>query len=207
MKDYRKIWQKHYGDIPVDENGKKYDIHHIDGNRSNNAIENLIAVSIKEHYDIHKNQGNWQACHVIMKRLNLTIEEQLEINKKISEIKKDRKMSEEHKRKISETLTGRKNEPCSEERKRKISEALKGKQMWTEEDRSKMSEQRKGRKLTEEAKRKMSETTRGRKISEEWKQRISKSNKGRKSGMEGKKHTEETKIKMAESAKNRKQKL
>ena len=126
MKNYRKIWQKHYGDIPVDENGKKYDIHHIDGNRSNNAIENLIAVSIKEHYDIHKNQGNWQACHVIMKRLNLTVEEQLEINKKISEIKKGRKVSEEHKRKIYETLIGRKNEPCSEETKQKIREKLTG---------------------------------------------------------------------------------
>lgn len=207
MKNYRKIWEKKYGNIPVDENGKKYDIHHIDGDRSNNSIDNLMAVSIKEHYHIHKNQGDWQACHVIMKRLNLSVQEQLEINKKISQIKKGRQVSEEHKRKISETLKGRKNGPCSEERKRKVSEALKGKQMWSKEDRARMSEQRKGRKLSEETKRKMSETTKGRKISDEWKQKISKSNKGRKSGMEGKKHTAETKIKMVESAKNRKQKL
>ena len=53
-------------------------------------------------------------------------------------------------------------EYVNEKRKRKISEALKGKQMWTEEDRSKMSEQRKGRKLTEEAKRKMSDAKNGR---------------------------------------------
>ncbi len=84
MKDYRKIWRDYYGEIPVDENGITFDIHHIDGNRKNNDISNLKAVSIKEHYEIHKAQGDWSACIIISSRLNLTLEEKLEINKNFS---------------------------------------------------------------------------------------------------------------------------
>jgi hypothetical protein len=29
--DYRKIWIKHNGDIPVDKTGRTYEIHHKDG--------------------------------------------------------------------------------------------------------------------------------------------------------------------------------
>ena len=60
--DYRKIYQEHYGPIPVDESGRTYEIHHIDGNRNNNSITNLKAVSIQEHFQIHFNQGDWNAC-------------------------------------------------------------------------------------------------------------------------------------------------
>lgn len=207
MINYRKIWENHHGEIPKDENGRKYDVHHIDGNRKNNNIENLKAVSIKEHYDIHKKQGDWQACHIIMKRLKLSIEEQKEINKKISETKSGKKKTESHKKKISESLRGRKNGAPSESTKMKISNALKGKSMWSEEDKAKMSKDRRGRKLTEECKKKMSKTLRGRKLTEEWKQKISEKRKSRANQpMLGKKHSEETKIKMAISAKNRKQK-
>lgn len=69
--DYRKIWQNHYGAIPKDSDGKPYEIHHKDGNRENNAIDNLICVSIKEHYDIHYKQGDYGACVLIAKRMNL----------------------------------------------------------------------------------------------------------------------------------------
>lgn len=67
---HRLIYQKHFGDIPKDENGISYDIHHIDGNRKNNDISNLRAVSLQEHYDIHYNQGDWMACQRIMKRMS-----------------------------------------------------------------------------------------------------------------------------------------
>ena len=83
MPNYRKIWKDYYGEIPIDENGISFDIHHIDGNRNNNDITNLKAVSIKEHYEIHKNQGDWMACRLLSKRLNITLEEKLNINNNI----------------------------------------------------------------------------------------------------------------------------
>ena len=57
-KHYRKIYQNHVGPIPKDETGRTYEIHHIDGDRENNDPNNLLCVSIKEHYDIHETQGD-----------------------------------------------------------------------------------------------------------------------------------------------------
>jgi HNH endonuclease len=69
-KTYRKLWEQKYGPIPVDENGVSYDIHHINGDRSDNRIENLMCVSMKDHYDIHLKQGDVMACCAIMRRIN-----------------------------------------------------------------------------------------------------------------------------------------
>ena len=44
--DYRKIYKDYYECIPTDETGRTFDIHHIDGNRNNNNINNLKAVNI-----------------------------------------------------------------------------------------------------------------------------------------------------------------
>lgn len=71
---YRKIWEQHNGKIPKDDNGRSYEIHHIDGNRQNNNIENLICISIEEHYDIHYKKGDYGACVMIAKRMNLPTE-------------------------------------------------------------------------------------------------------------------------------------
>lgn len=60
--NYRKIWSDHFGPIPKDEHNRSYEIHHIDGDRSNNDISNLKCVSMQEHYDIHFSQGDWGAC-------------------------------------------------------------------------------------------------------------------------------------------------
>jgi uncharacterized protein YerC len=54
MVRYREKWEKAYGPIPKDNLGRSYDIHHIDGNRRNNSLENLQCVSLQEHYEIHK---------------------------------------------------------------------------------------------------------------------------------------------------------
>jgi hypothetical protein len=72
---YRKIYEQHYGPIPKDPNGRSMDIHHIDGNHSNNDISNLKLVTVQEHYDIHYAQEDWTACQLLALRLKITPEE------------------------------------------------------------------------------------------------------------------------------------
>lgn len=71
---YRKIYENHTGPIPKDNDGRPYEIHHIDGNRKNNSPDNLQCVSIQEHYDIHYSQHDWAACHKLGGRMKLPIE-------------------------------------------------------------------------------------------------------------------------------------
>lgn len=73
--NYRKLWEQHYGPIPKDSDGRTYEIHHIDGNRSNNDITNLQCVSLQEHYDIHYLQGEYGACLRIAIKLGKSKEE------------------------------------------------------------------------------------------------------------------------------------
>lgn len=78
---YRKIYENHHGSIPIDSEGKSYDIHHIDGNHLNNDPNNLKAVTIQEHYDIHFNQGDYQACRLILlQRMNKDREQAAALN-------------------------------------------------------------------------------------------------------------------------------
>lgn len=72
---YRKIYENHHGPIPKDEFGRSYDIHHIDGNPHNNSIDNLIALSVADHYELHKNKGDYQAAAYLATRLKLDISE------------------------------------------------------------------------------------------------------------------------------------
>ena len=69
---YRKIYENHHGKIPVDVNGKKFHIHHIDGNNKNNNPNNLIALSEEDHYLIHLKQGNYGAASRLAKRKFVT---------------------------------------------------------------------------------------------------------------------------------------
>lgn len=73
--DYRKVWIKHNGEIPRDRFDRSYEIHHINGDSSDNRIENLACYSIQEHYDIHYSQEDYAACSLIATRLNKTQEE------------------------------------------------------------------------------------------------------------------------------------
>ena len=47
MPNYRKLYESVHGKIPKDDLGRSYEIHHIDGDHSNNLIENLLCVSIE----------------------------------------------------------------------------------------------------------------------------------------------------------------
>ena len=69
--NYRKIWENFNGSIPKDEEGFSYEIHHIDGNHNNNDILNLKLVTIREHLQLHIDQGDWFAAALIANRLGL----------------------------------------------------------------------------------------------------------------------------------------
>ena len=74
--NYRKIYKQYHGPIPKDQDGRSYEIHHIDGNHTNNNPANLKAVAIQEHFDIHWAQGDYGACYfMISQRMNKTPEE------------------------------------------------------------------------------------------------------------------------------------
>lgn len=142
-------------------------------------------------------------------------------------------VSEETRRKISEAGKGRpstkKGIPLTEEQKKKVSEGVKqwyeenpevkiriseshkGKPShpWTEESLKKLSESRKGFKMSEEQKQKLSEINKGKPspmkgkhLSKEAKAKISEAKKGRPGTFKGKHHSEDAKAKMSESAKN-----
>ena len=46
---HRIVWMKHYGEIPIG-----MVIHHINGDKKDNRIENLICLTKSEHSLIHK---------------------------------------------------------------------------------------------------------------------------------------------------------
>jgi hypothetical protein len=225
MVNYRKIWENANGAIPKDELGRSYEIHHIDGNRENNDLNNLMCVSIEQHYQIHYEQGDYSSANLIAQKIgsgNFSGWNHSEtIKQKMSEAAKGKVFTEEHRRKMSETRKGKKHSEetkrkMSEAKKRKvftkehkikISEANKGKQR-NEEIKRKMSERMKGnqnsigKKHSEEAKQKMSDAHKGKSHSKETKQKISESKKGNQNWI-GKKHSEETKRKISEIVKRK----
>lgn len=62
---YRKEWIKHHGPIPRDHKGRSYHIHHIDRDRSNNHISNLVVLSVLDHFKEHYDAGEWRAAFAI----------------------------------------------------------------------------------------------------------------------------------------------
>lgn len=82
---YRKIYKKYNGPIPVEPNGRTYEIHHIDGNHTNNDPVNLTAITLQEHYNIHYNQGDYGACYLMaIQRMSKTPEEISDLARKIA---------------------------------------------------------------------------------------------------------------------------
>jgi hypothetical protein len=73
--NYRKIYEQYYGPIPLDSDGRTYEIHHIDGDNHNNDPSNLIALSIKDHYKLHKDQGDYTEAWAIGGRMKISAEE------------------------------------------------------------------------------------------------------------------------------------
>lgn len=123
--NYRKLWEQHHGPIPKDEYGRTYDIHHIDGNRKNNSLDNLVCLSIEDHYKIHlkkfeetKSEKEFASLVFLSKRMNRSIDSLTGWTR-----------SDETKKKIRQTLTGKKR---PKEVVEKVSKKLKG-HKWTED--------------------------------------------------------------------------
>jgi len=81
---YRKIWEQSFGPIPKDEQGRSYEIHHIDSDKNNNNISNLMCISIDEHYKIHLDQGDYFSARLIASRMNLSDNELNDLKVKMS---------------------------------------------------------------------------------------------------------------------------
>jgi hypothetical protein len=123
--NYRKIWSAYNGEIPKDTDGRSFEIHHIDGNRNNNSIENLKCVSIKEHYEIHLKQGDYVSAAFIKQKMGRPLN--------------GWNHSDETKRKISLLCSGMKGKKHSEETKKKMSEVRMG-IVFSDEHKTKLSE-------------------------------------------------------------------
>lgn len=169
--NYRKLYENFYGEIPKDSFGRTFDIHHIDGNRKNNSIDNLVCLSIEDHYKVHlkqfeetKSEKEFRSLVFLSKRLN----------KSASQLT-GWTVSQEVREKIRETLSGRKR---PEYVGKKVSEKMKG-YKWTE---SQIESRINGLKNFYRENDRESRT--------EWRKNISKSHKG-------KKLDESTKIKLS----------
>ena len=61
---HRRVWRKHHGPVPVG-----YFIHHLDGNKQNNDISNLVLIDALTHKRLHSGcelrDGHWwKPCRV-----------------------------------------------------------------------------------------------------------------------------------------------
>ncbi len=74
-KHYRQIWIDANGPIPKDNDGRAYEIHHINGDHADNRLENLTCMTIQEHYAAHIERGDWAAAMMIARRMGKTPEE------------------------------------------------------------------------------------------------------------------------------------
>ncbi|CAB4123014.1 HNHc domain containing protein [uncultured Caudovirales phage] len=82
-------YKKFYGELPIDELGRKYEIHHIDGNRNNDDIENLVALSIQDHYNIHYQQREYWICSLIALRMQFTGDQISELRRQEAQRRKE----------------------------------------------------------------------------------------------------------------------
>lgn len=76
-KIHRRIYEEYYKCCLM----PYIEIHHIDGNHKNNNIENLMPVTAKEHYQLHKDRGDKAAAALIAIRAGISIQERARLNR------------------------------------------------------------------------------------------------------------------------------
>ncbi len=117
---YRKIWERtHNRKIP-----KGFHIHHLDGDKTNNDIKNLVCVSPREHFEIHRKNfemyGN-KKDYFSMTYLQRYLDEKIDFSKY-----KRPEISEKHRQAIIKAHKGKTHPNYlishSEETKKKMSE-------------------------------------------------------------------------------------
>lgn len=74
---HRRVFKKVHGRSPK----PGYHVHHIDGNHQNNDPSNLIEVSAKDHYDIHRRQNDYGACIMLSSSAQVSPEELADIQR------------------------------------------------------------------------------------------------------------------------------
>jgi hypothetical protein len=129
---YRKIWEKHNGPIPRDNEGRSYEIHHLNGDRKDNNLDNLVCITAEEHYRIHLNQGDYAAAFRIAQRMEIDPEIKSEL---MSKANKQRLKKGEHpfidtdvRKKAQKTIQNRVNNQIHGFQNKEVSEkAVKAK--------------------------------------------------------------------------------
>ena len=144
--NYRRIWIKANGPIPVDEHGRSFEIHHIDGNRRNNVLENLQCLSTEDHYQLHYDKKEFYAARLIAQRLGFSLVDVDGWN-----------MSEEGRRRLRESKLGDKNPMKNPATAKKVGDALRGRKKSKEAELKRLETAKKNGTLarTEETKLKM----------------------------------------------------
>lgn len=97
---YRKIWEEAHGPIPTDANGRTYEIHHIDGDRNNSDLSNLICLSIEDHYKLHLAQGDYNEAMAVYHRMNKSPEEVARVCSEIMKARMAQPEEQERSRKL-----------------------------------------------------------------------------------------------------------
>jgi HNH endonuclease len=134
--NYRKLWIKIKGPIPVDEQGRSFEIHHIDGNRKNNSIENLQCLSAEDHFKLHYDKKEFFAANLIAKRLGRSLENVINWN-----------MSEEGRERLRESKLGDKNPMRNPEIAKKVADALRGRKKSKEAEKKRLETAKKNNTL------------------------------------------------------------
>ena len=153
-----------------------------------NSKDNTVFLTYENHKLVHLLAS--RCIKTDRMKYNMKLAYNVLLHKGVPRLTTKGEMSEETRKKISESRKGMK---FSEETKRKISEVQKGKKL-SEETKQKMSESRKGKKhpISEEGRRKIGESLKGRIPSNL--ELMHKLNKG-------KPRSEETKLKISETLK------
>lgn len=107
---HRYVYKKEYGSIP-----DKYIIHHIDHNKNNNDISNLQALPRGMHSHLHNANRKYNVIFKVRCKI-----------KPVVLRKKTWKLSEETKKKMSQSKLGKHRKEFSEETRRRMSESKKG---------------------------------------------------------------------------------
>ena len=70
MANYRKLYSKHFG---ITWDSKDFDVHHINGNREDNEIQNLILLPKKLHQRLHTALREIQMSEIVLKERGIDL--------------------------------------------------------------------------------------------------------------------------------------